>query len=153
MRSTRVINAEARTTIRRPAATVFGWLTEPTLVTQWVTGLVASRPVGSAEVRLGAQSVEEVSLRGRTVAMNAEIVELVELEGSRVIASRIETPDGPLLSRFVVDDLGDACSVTHILTAEMSDHRWVPSRLIAAGMTRQIRRDLAAMTQLVEAAP
>ena len=154
MRSTRVIDAEARTTIRRPAATVFGWLTEPTLVPQWVTGLVASRPVGPAEVRLGAQSVEEVSLRGRTVAMHAEIVELVELEGGgRVIASRIETPDGPLLSRFVVDDLGDACSVTHTLTAEVSDHRWVPSRLIAAGMTRQIRRDLAALTQLVEAAP
>jgi hypothetical protein len=79
--------------------------------------------------------------------------EIVELEDGRVIASRIETPDGPLLSRFVLDDLGDACSLTHTLTAEMSDHRWIPSKFIAAGMTRQIRRDLADLTRLVEATP
>jgi uncharacterized protein YndB with AHSA1/START domain len=150
MGSSRVVHAEARTTIRRPTATVFRWLTDPALVPQWVTGLVASRPVGAAEVRLGARSVEEVSVRGRTISMKAEIV---ELEDGRVIASRIETPDGPLLSRFVLNDLGDACSLTHTLTAEMSDHRWIPSKFIAAGMTRQIRRDLADLTRLVEATP
>jgi uncharacterized protein YndB with AHSA1/START domain len=150
MSRSRVIPAEAQTTIRRPVATVFRWLTEPALVPQWVTGLVESRPVGPGEVRLGARSVEEVSVRGRTVTMAAEIV---ELEDGRVIASRIETPDGPLLSRFVLDDLGDACHLTHTLTAEMSDHRWIPSRFIAAGMTRQIRGDLAGLTRLVEAAP
>ena len=62
----RVIRAEARTTIQRPVADVFSWLTEPALLPQWVTGLVASRPEGPAEVRLGARSVEEVSVRGRT---------------------------------------------------------------------------------------
>ena len=150
MGSSRVINAEAQTTIRRPVATVFRWLTEPALVPQWVTGLVESRPDGPAEVRLGARSVEEVSVRGRTITMRAEIV---ELEDCRVIASRIETPDGPLLSRFVLDDLGDATSLVHTLAAEMGDHRWIPSRFITAGMTRQIRGDLARLTRLVEAGP
>ncbi len=149
MGTSRVIHAEAQTSIRRPVTVVFRWLTDPALVPQWVTGLVSSRPVGPAEVRLGARSVEEVSMRGRTVTMEAEIV---ELEDGRVIASRIETPDGPLLSRFVLDDLGAACHVTHTLTAEMSDHRWIPSRLIAAGMTRQIRGDLVGLTRLVEGA-
>jgi uncharacterized protein YndB with AHSA1/START domain len=150
MGSSRVIDAEAHTSIRRPVAVVFRWLTDPALVPQWVTGLVASRPVGPGEVRLGARSVEEVSVRGKTITMQAEIV---ELEDCRVIASRIETPDGPLLSRFVLDDLGGACTLTHTLTAEMSDHRWIPRRFIAAGMTRQIRGDLASLTRLVEAAP
>ena len=150
MGSSRVIHAEAHTSIRRPVAVVFSWLTDPALVPQWVTGLMASRPVGAAEVRLGGRSVEEVSVRGRTVTMPAEIV---ELEDGRLIASRIETPDGPLLSRFVLVDLGGACTVTHTMAAEMSDHRWVPSTLIAAGMTRQIRGDLASLTRLVEAAP
>lgn len=150
MGSSRVIHAEAHTSIRRPVAVVFSWLTDPALVPRWVTGLVASRPMGAAEVRLGARSVEEVAVRGRTVTMPAEIV---ELEDGRLIASRIETPDGPLLSRFVLDDLGDASTVTHTMAAEISDHRWVPSRFIAAGMTRQIRGDLARLTRLVEVAP
>ena len=127
---------------------VFGWLTDPSLLPRWVTGLVESRPQGTAEVRLGARSVEEVSVRGRTMTMTAEIV---ELEGSHVIASRIETPDGPLLSRFVLEDLGEACSLLHTLTAEFSGHRWIPSGVLAAGMNRQIRRDLARLTQLAEA--
>ena len=150
MGSSRVIHAEAHTSIRRPVAVVFRWLTDPALVPLWVTGLVASQPVGGAEVRLGARSVEEISVRGRTITMPAEIV---ELDDCRVIASRIETPDGPLLSRFVLDDLGDACTLTHTLAAEMSDHRLIPSTFIAAGMTRQIRGDLAGLTRLVEAAP
>ncbi len=149
MRS-RVIRAEARTNIRCPMAIVFGWLTDPALLPQWVTGLVESRPRGTAEVRLGARSVEHVSLRGRTVTMPAEIV---ELDGCHVIASRIETPDGPLLSRFVLDDLGDACCLVHTLAAEVSGHRWVPSVIMKAGMARQIRGDLARLTRLAEASP
>ena len=50
---TRTIRAEARTTIRRPTAAVFDWLTDPVLLPRWVTGLVASRPEGSAELRPG----------------------------------------------------------------------------------------------------
>jgi len=146
----RVIRAEARTTIRRPVAAVFNWLTEPALLPQWVTGLVESRPVGPAEVRVGARSVEEVSVRGRSITMAAEIVELARC---RVIASRIETPDGPLLSRFDLEDLGDACGLVHTLTAEFGGHRWIPSVVIAAGMSRQIRRDLARLTRLAEATP
>ena len=146
----RVIRAEAPTTIRRPVADVFSWLTEPPLLPQWVTGLVASRPEGPAELRLGARSVEEVSVRGKNIMMNSEIVELADC---RVIASRIETPDGPLLSRFVLDDLGDACRLVHTLTAEFGGHRWIPAVVIAAGMTRQIRQDLARLTRLAEAAP
>ena len=143
----RVIRAEAHATIRRPCAVVFGWLTDPSLLPRWVTGLVESRPEGTAEVRLGARSVEEVSLRGRTMTMIAEIV---ELEPSHVVASRIETPDGPLLSRFVLDDIGEACSLAHTLTAEFSGHRWIPSGFLAASMSRQIRRDLDRLTQLAE---
>ena len=45
--------------------------------------------------------------------------EIVELAGCPVIASRIETPDGPLLSRFVLEDLGDACHLIHSLAAEI----------------------------------
>ena len=116
MGSNRVIRAEASTTIRRPVADVFSWLTEPALLPQWVTGLVASRPDGQARrcawVRGRSRRSPYVA---RTVTMKSEIV---ELEDCRVIASRIETPDGPLLSRFVLDDLGDACSLTHTLTAE-----------------------------------
>jgi uncharacterized protein YndB with AHSA1/START domain len=146
--NSRVIRAEARATIRRPSAVVFGWLTDPSLLPRWVTGLVESRPEGTAEVRLGARSVEDVSMRGKTMTMTAEIV---ELEGSHVVASRIETPDGPLLSRFVLDDLGEACSLLHALAAEFSGHRWIPSGVLAAGMSRQLRRDLARLTQLAEA--
>ena len=79
--------------------------------------------------------------------------EIVELAGCRAIASRIETPDGPLLSRFVLEDLGDTCSLVHTLTAEFGGHRWIPSVVIAAGMTRQIRQDLARLTRLAEATP
>ena len=146
----RVIRAESRTTIRRPVAAVFGWLTEPALLPQWVTGLVASRPVGPAEVRLGARSVEEVSVRGRSIPMPAEIVELT---GCRLIAIRIDTPDGPLVSRFELEDLGDSCSLVHTLTAEFEGHRWIPSFVLAAGMTRQIRQDLACLARLAEATP
>ena len=144
----RVIRAEARATIRRPVAVVFGWLTDPSLLPRWVTGLVESRPEGAAEVRLGARSVEEVRVRGRSMTMTAEIV---ELEGTHLVASRIETPDGPLTSRFELDDLGEACDLLHTLTAEFEGHRWIPSALLAAGMSRQIRRDLARLTQLAEA--
>lgn len=144
----RVIRAEGRATIRRPVAEVFGWLTDPSLLPRWVTGLVESRPEGTAEVRLGARSVEEVSVRGKTMTMTAEIV---ELDGSHVVASHIETPDGPLLSRFVLDDLGEACGLLHTLTAEFSGQRWIPSGVLAAGMSRQLRRDLARLTRLVEA--
>lgn len=146
----RVIRAVARTTIRRPVAAVFSWLTEPALLPQWVAGLVESRPVGPAEVRIGARSVEEVSVRGRSITMTAEIVELA---GCRIIASRIETPEGPCLSRFVLEDLGDACSLVHTLTAEIGGHRWIPSGVIAAGMTRKLRQDLARLTRRVEATP
>jgi uncharacterized protein YndB with AHSA1/START domain len=146
---TRTIRAEARTTIRRPTAAVFDWLTDPVLLPRWVTGLVASRPEGSAELRAGARSVEEVVVRGKTTLMPAEIV---ELDPGRVVASRIETPDGPLLSRFVLEDLGGACGVVHTLTAEFDGHRWIPSAVLAAGMTRQIRGDLTRLTQLAEAA-
>ena len=136
MVSSRVIHAEAHTSIRRPVAVVFRWLTDPALVPLWVTGLVASQPVGGAEVRLGARSVEEISVRGRTITMPAETH-----AGLRPhVAS-------------VLDDLGDACTLTHTLAAEMSDHRLIPSTFIAAGMKRQIRGDLAGLTRLVEAAP
>ncbi len=40
MGSSRVIHAEAHTSIRRPVAVVFRWLTDPALVPLWVTGLV-----------------------------------------------------------------------------------------------------------------
>lgn len=142
-----MIRAEARATIRRTPAVVFGWLTDPALLPRWVTGLVESRPEGAAEVRLGARSVEEVVVRGRAMTVTGEIV---ELEPSHVVASRIETPDGPLLSRFVLDDIGEACSLVHTLTAEFSGHRWIPSGFLAAGMSRQIRRDLDRLTQLAE---
>ena len=148
--NSRVIRAEARARIRRPGAVVFGWLTDPSLLPQWVTGLVESRPQGTAEVRLGARSVETVSARGRTITMTAEIV---ELEGRHVVANRIETPDGPLLSKFVLDDLGEACSLLHTLTAEFSGQRWIPSGVLAASMNRQLRRDLARLTRLAEAGP
>ena len=147
--ATRVIRAEAHTTIRRPVADVFGWLTEPALLPRWVMGLVESRPVGPAEVRMGARSVEEVSVRGR----RSRWLRDRRAGGCRVIASRIETPEGPLLSRFVLEDLGDACSLVHTLTAEFEGHRWIPSVVIAAGMTRQIRQDLAHLTRLAEATP
>ena len=49
MGSSRVIDAEAHTSIRRPVAVVFRWLTDPALVPLWVTGLVASQPVGGAD--------------------------------------------------------------------------------------------------------
>jgi uncharacterized protein YndB with AHSA1/START domain len=146
----RTIRAEGRATIRRPAAEVFGWLTDPALLTQWVTGLVASRPEEADDVRLGARAVEEVVIRGKSVMMPSEIV---ELEPDHVIASRIETPDGPLLSRFVVDGLGDRSSVVHTMTAEFEGQRWIPSAVLAAGMGRQIRGDLARLTTLAEAAP
>ena len=144
----RTIRAEARTTIRRSAADVFGWLTDPELLTRWVTGLVASRPEGAGQLRGGARAIEEIVLRGKTLRMPSEIV---ELQPDRVIASRIETPDGPLLSRFVLDDLDDACRVLHTMTAEVEGQRWVPSAVMAAGMRRQMRGDLARLTTLAEA--
>lgn len=76
--------------------------------------------------------------------------EIVELEGNHLIASRIETPDGPLTSRFVLEDLGEACSLLHTLTAEFTGHRLIPSAVLAAGMGRQIRGDLARLAQLAE---
>jgi uncharacterized protein YndB with AHSA1/START domain len=145
----RTIRAEARTTIRRSVAEVFGWLTEPELLVQWVTGLVGSRPDGSAEVQVGARAVEEVVVRGRTIMMPSEIV---ELEPDHAIASRIETPDGPCLSRFVLEDLGERCALVHTMTAEVKGQRWVPSAVMAAGMGRQMKGDLARLTTLAEAA-
>lgn len=149
--STREIQGEARTTIRRPVAAVFRWLTDPALLPQWVTGLVESRPEGTAEVRIGARYVEEFSVRGKSTRMTAEII---ELEDGRVLASRIETPDGPCLSRFVLEDQGDACGVVHTLTAEVKGaYRWIPPKLIASGISRQLRGDLARLTQRAEATP
>jgi uncharacterized protein YndB with AHSA1/START domain len=146
----RTIRAEARATIRRSNAVVFGWLTDPELLTQWVTGLVASRAEGAAEVRVGARAVEEVVIRGKSVLMPSEIV---ELEPNHLLTIRIETSDGPVLSRFVVDDVGDTSAVVHTMTAEVEGQRWVPSAVMAAGMGRQMRGDLARLTALAEAAP
>lgn len=146
----RMIRGEARTTIQRPVAVVFEWLTDPDRLPQWMTGLLESRPEGPAEVRVGARSVEKVAVRGKTIVMT---VEIIELEHGRVIGSRIETPDGPATSRFVLDDLGDACGLAHTLTAEVSGYRWVPAFVIASGITRQLRRDLARLKRQAEQTP
>jgi uncharacterized protein YndB with AHSA1/START domain len=146
----RTVRAEARTTIRRPVAEVFGWLTEPALLPRWVSGLVASRSEGASELRVGARAVEEVRVRGKTEMMPSEIV---ELEPDHLITVRIETSDGPCTSRFVLEELGEGCSVVHTMTAEVEGHRWVPTAIMAAGMTRQIRGDLDRLTKLVEAKP
>lgn len=148
--TSRVIRVEVRVTIRRPVAVVFGWLTDPSLLPRWVSGLVESRPEGTAEVRLGARSLEEVVVRGRSMTMAAEIV---ELEGSHLIGTRVETPDGSLLSRFELEDLGEACGLLHTVTAEFDGNRWIPSWVLAAVMRREFRRDLVRLTQLVESGP
>lgn len=145
----RTIRAEARTTIRRPVDAVFGWLTDPALLPRWVTGLVASRPEGADGLRVGARFVDEVVVRGKTVMMPTEIV---ELDAGRVIGSRIQTPEGPCLSRFVLDDRGNSCGVVHTFTVEAEGYRWVPTPLVAAAVAWQIRGDLARLTRLAEAA-
>ena len=141
----RTITAQAQTTIQAPRGVVFRWLTDPGLLPQWVTGLVESRPEGAAKVLVGARSIEVVSLRGRSTEMPSEIV---ELQPDRVISSRIETPDGPLVSRFELEDVGGTCRVVQTLTAKFSGTRWVPSVLIAAATARQLRRDLATLSRM-----
>ena len=84
--SSRAIDAEADTTRCPVVSCSAGSPIPPWCHSGDRSGGVATR--GPGEVRLGARSVEEGSVCGRTVTMPAEIV---ELQDCRVIASRIET--------------------------------------------------------------
>lgn len=141
----RVIVATATTDVTASRAEVFRLLTEPELVPLWVKGLLESRPEGDGGVRLGARSIEVIRGGGRTSLVPAEIIELTP---DSVVASRLDTPDGPFVSRFELDDLPAGCRVTQSMTAHVRLPRVVPQRLVTWILAARLRQDLRRLSRL-----
>jgi uncharacterized protein YndB with AHSA1/START domain len=144
---TRSFSAAVR--IDRGAALVFPWLVEPPRLAKWIGGLVASRPQGDGELRVGARSIEVVEQDGRRTEMTTEVR---ALEPGRLLEVSLASPFLAGGNRFVLDGGPDGTRVAQTLTVRYRGAARLFGPFLAGAVRRKLDADLARLKAVVEGA-
>ncbi len=141
---------ESRVEIGAPPAAVFPWLVDPDRLAKWISGFIASEPIGSGEVRVGSRSRDTIEAEGRRFELETEIVGLRPAEH---LAVRISSPAGGFDQEDSYD-LAARDGVTELTYRSEMRMRGL-MRLLTPLITPRIRaraaNDLATLKREVEA--
>ncbi len=116
---------------------VFRHLTEPSLLTRWIGGLVSSKALTEGGLKVGARSLETVEENGRRVEMETTVV---RLESNRLFESTIRAPHLEGVARYRLNPEGDRTRVTHTLEAR---YKGLLMRCMAPFIGSVVRKKLA----------
>jgi uncharacterized protein YndB with AHSA1/START domain len=138
--------------INRPASEVWVWLTEPAMLTQWVSWLVEVREEGAHGV--GQKHVwvmDDPNMRER-LALDATTL---KWEPDRVLQSRVEMKDGFVgISTFTLTEVDGRTRVEQTGDYEYLNPVFAMMEpLIMPEAKKKMRMDLEKLKQLAEAGP
>jgi uncharacterized protein YndB with AHSA1/START domain len=130
-----MIHAEASTTIRRPIAEVFRYVTDPTNEPAWHTDAAEARPLMTGPIGVGTRIAYVFPFMGRR---STSIGEVVAFEPPHLEAIHFDSGPCGLKPRITyrLDDLGGSVRFTRLAEA---DTRGL-TRLIAPLMQRLLVR-------------
>jgi uncharacterized protein YndB with AHSA1/START domain len=133
-----MIHAEASTTIRRPIADVFSYVTDPTNEPAWHTDTAEARPLTAGPIGLGSRIAYLFPFMGRR---STSIGEVVAFEPPHLEAIHFESGPFGLKTRITYrfEDLGESVRFTHQAEADTPGL----TRLIAPFMQRLLARHYA----------
>lgn len=144
----RQVRARAQVDIEAPPAVVYSWVTSPDRVITWVKDLVESRPLQhGTTLEVGDRSVEVLTIGGKQVEVPAEVT---ALEPGRLIENRLETPDGPAVSRVLITSTSTGSAVTQSMEASFTGMRLVPTSILTRLLAQRLNSDLRRLKNLVE---
>lgn len=129
-----MIHAEASTTIRRPIADVFNYVTDPTNEPAWHTDAAEARPLIAGPIRVGSRIAYVFPFMGRSTSIG----EVVAFEPPHLEAIHFDSGPFGLKPRITyrLEDLGGSVRFTRQAEA---DTRGL-TRLIAPLMQRLLVR-------------
>ncbi len=144
----RMYTYEVAETMEATPEEVFRHLTEPTLLTQWIGGLVSSTPLTEGGLRVGARSAEVVEEGGRRAEMETTVV---QLEPGRYFESTISADSLEALAKYSLTFEDGQTRVDYVLEAR---YKGVLMRCMAPFLGPVIRKklssDLGRLKLLVE---
>ncbi len=126
---------------------VFPWLTEPQKLTQWLGGLVESRPLGDGVLRVGARSIEVVEENGRRIEMETVVT---RLEPARTLAARIEASPFACDVEYELAPVAGGTEVRYSSEVRMKGAMRILTPLLAGAIRRKTGTDLASLKRAVE---
>lgn len=134
--------------IARTPDVVFGWITEPDKVQQWIGGLVSSEQLTAGGPRVGARSREVIAEHGQRVELNAEITRYRPNEEFQV---RLRGPGFDAMSTFELRERGGATIVRNVIETRFKLMLKMLAPVLAARTQRKLEDDLARLKRLAEA--
>jgi uncharacterized protein YndB with AHSA1/START domain len=122
--------------IDAPAAEVYRFLTSPRLMSEWISGLLANRPLsGDGELRLGARAWNGTQDGRKDSAVHSEII---GFEPDRSLNVRIESKGFIILTDFHLFESDGQTTVRQ--SVQLSYKRW--HRLFAPITGRMVQRKI-----------
>jgi len=134
--------SEATIEIARPAHEVFPWLLDPEKRLRWVSGLVASEPIGDASYR------EVVQEHGQRVEAIATVV---RSEPPLALAIRMEGRGFEARAESRLSEEGGRTRVTSSLELELAGLARFAGGIVGRQTQRSLERSLTRLKQLLEA--
>jgi uncharacterized protein YndB with AHSA1/START domain len=137
-----MIHADASTTIRRPIAEVFSYVSDATNEPAWHTDAAEARPLTDGPIGVGSRIAYVFPFMGRR---STSIGEVVEFEPPHLEAIHFDNGPFGLKPRITYrfEDLGGSCRFTR--QAEADTHGL--TRLIAPFMQRLLARRSASFVE------
>ncbi len=143
------MHVEQTFTVRRPAAEVFAYMTDPANLAAWQPSKVKVEPLTEGPPRQGYRIKERTKVGLRQWD---QVVEFTEFEPGRVLGTHIVEGSMPVDGRWTLEDDGAGGSRVHFAASgELSGFSRVIEPLIARGVARSFRHYHELLARNVEA--
>jgi uncharacterized protein YndB with AHSA1/START domain len=131
-----------------PPEQVFPYLTEPALLTQWMGGLVESRPLDDGVLRVGARAREVVEENGKRFEMESEVV---GLEPNRTLEVSLRHPSMECVNRYQLEPEDSHTRVTMTMRLSGRGFMRLMAPFIGGPARRKLDADFGRLKELLEA--
>jgi ligand-binding SRPBCC domain-containing protein len=139
--------ADHSISIDAPAATVFGYLTDPENATVWQSSLLEARFSPDGPVQKGTRISEVRKVLGRRIESE---VEVTEVEPSRTFAGRVVSGPVPWEFRYTFDEANGGTRLSFHMEGEPGGFFRLAEPLVVKIVTKQIEGDFATLKELLE---
>jgi uncharacterized protein YndB with AHSA1/START domain len=137
-------------TVSRPPGEVFAYMVDPANLPSWQTSKVSIEPLTDGPPRKGYRIKERTKIGPRQWE---QVVEFVEFEPGRALATRIVEGSLPVDGRWTLEADGvDGTDVTFVAEGRLTGAMRVLEPLIARGTARSFRHYHALLARNVERA-
>lgn len=143
-----MIRTEINTTISRPAADVFAYLSDFAKNPTWQNGMKSCEWITQPPHGVGSQYLQKAGFMGRDINSTFEVIEYEP--GSRVKAHTIESTFPITFTRWVTPIGEDKTRVQALIEGDSSGFFRFIEPLMAPMVRRSIRKDYARLKALLE---